>query len=105
MKTTVIITGTEKSQSPSVTVCGMAGIAQTVRAALGAANQWQGRVMNAMARLYSGLLDEEVSPQRAARLLNAQAAFVATLLCGGGPLWAAVPCAAWLVAALLRCRA
>lgn len=105
MKTTIIITGTEKSQNPTFTVCGMAGVAQTVRAALGAASQLQGCVMNAMARLYGGLLDEEVSPQRAARLLNAQAAFIATLLCGGGPLWAAVPCAAWLVAALLRCRA
>lgn len=61
-------------------------------------------VCRVLAALYGAVLEEEVSPERAARIAHAQVAFVALMLCGAASLLCSAACVAWFVAALLRCR-
>lgn len=62
------------------------------------------RAMAAAARAYSRVLGTEVSARQAARLLNAQAAFVLTVFPTECPLALRAACLVWLVAALRGCR-
>lgn len=67
-------------------------------------NDKRRNMLRVLADLYSTLLEEKVTPGKAARIVNAQLAFVALILCGACSLLCSAMCTAWLVVALLRCR-
>lgn len=62
-------------------------------------------MVQGIANMYSNMLEQEVSTKQTWCLLNAQAAFVALLLCSCGPLTLTLLSAGWFVSALLKCKA
>lgn len=60
--------------------------------------------LTAIAALYSTMLEEEVSVARAKQLLNAQAAFLALIICSCGPILLTFLAIAWLYTAIRSCR-
>ncbi|MCQ2221540.1 MAG: hypothetical protein MJZ12_09075 [Prevotella sp.] len=56
-----------------------------------------------IAKFYSEIMEEEISPKKTLHILNAQAAFLSILLTAGAPLVCA-PCVAWLGLALRGCK-
>ena len=56
-----------------------------------------------IAKFYSDIMEEEISPKRTLHIINAQAAFLCVLLTAAAPL-ACAPCVAWLGLALKGCK-
>lgn len=67
-------------------------------------NGKQKELSRQLAAFYSDMIEEQVTPEKAVRIANAQAAFIAMLLCGTGSLLYSAVCAVWFATALLRCR-
>lgn len=62
------------------------------------------RLLAPLAGYYSEVLGTKVTIRHTLQLLNAQVAFVLTVLPTDGPLLLRLVCLAWLVSALLKCR-
>lgn len=56
-----------------------------------------------IAKFYSNIMEEEITPQHTLNILNAQAAFLGILLTAGAPVVCA-GCVAWFAAALRGCK-
>lgn len=56
-----------------------------------------------IAKFYSDIMEEEISPKHTLHIINAQAAFLGMLLTAGAPLVCAL-CVTWLGLALKGCK-
>lgn len=61
-------------------------------------------IIQSIANVYSNILEQEISTQQTWCLLNAQAAFLALLLCSCGPIVLTLLSFVWFVSALLKCK-
>lgn len=56
------------------------------------------------AALFSSLIEEDISPVQARRIINAIAAFLTFAVCAGGSVWIMLLSLAWFLVAVHRCR-
>lgn len=56
-------------------------------------------------KYYSDVLERELSVRQTWLLINAQLAFIFAVFPVDGPLLARLACGAWLISALLKCKA
>lgn len=61
-------------------------------------------VLTVIAAYYSSLIGEELSVEKTARILNAQAAFASLLVLGSMNVVLLVVSLVWFITALLKCR-
>lgn len=59
-------------------------------------------IVERIAKYYSGILEEEVSPRKAKLMINSQLAFLSVLLTSGGPLLICGACVLWFGSSLLK---
>lgn len=86
-----------KTEATITTFTRKAGIGSVI-------NSKQKELSRQLAAFYSAMIEEQVTPEKAVRIANAQAAFIAMLLCSTGSLLYSAACAAWFAIALLKCR-
>ena len=55
------------------------------------------------AALFSSVIEEEISPVQARRIMNAIAAFLAFAVCAGGSVWIMLIALVWFLVAVYRC--
>ena len=56
------------------------------------------------AALFSSVIEEEITPFQARRIMNAIAAFLAFAVCAGGTGWIMLITLLWFLVAIHRCR-
>ena len=99
MKTGISTINVETKQEFGGLTAMASNIAQAARTVASSLNNRRTGILKAIAKAYSGMLEEEVT-----RILNAQAAFVAVLLCGAAHPVLSLACVGWFATALLKCR-
>ena len=104
MKTGISTINVETKQEFGGLNAMASNIAQAARTVASSLNNRRTGILKAIAKAYSGMLEEEVTVETAARILNAQAAFVAVLLCGAAHPVLSLACVGWFATALLKCR-
>lgn len=66
-------------------------------------NTWYG-LTSKLANYYSEILEEEISPRKATKILQAQFAFLSVLLTSGGPILLCAACVAWFGLSLINAK-
>lgn len=104
MKNVYSLYGVERKQSVNGIAMMLEGMMEVMLTLVRGIRRQRREFLEAVARLYSGILEEEVSAGRAAMMLQAQLAFLSLLLFSCATPLLCVLSLVWLLRSLLRLR-
>lgn len=104
MKNVYSLYGAERKQSVNGIIIMLRGMTEVVLTLVRGIRCQRRELLEAVARLYSSILEEEVSADRAAMMLQAQMAFVSLLLFSSATPLLCVLSLLWLLRSLLRLK-
>lgn len=104
MKNVYSLYGAERKQSVNGVAMMLEGMMEVMLTLVRGIRRQRRELLEAVARLYSGILEEDVSAERAAMMLQAQMAFLSLLLFSCATPLLCVLSLVWLFRSLLRLR-